>query len=337
MTIKRERVNTQKRREGGFVLPYVLVTIAILSIASLIALERLSAANAMVASFQGRSSAEAAFANVENQLLYVVLSAEPVEGGLHVFPPQTSGADPNLSRRKALVPKDKFWSAKAQPRVFKTPYGPVSVTYRDSGAFVPLNTAPMQDIAKTLQILGVGPDASRQAAARLIDYRDSDNMRSFRGAERADYRLHKLSGPANSPLRDYAELRQILGWDKIVKTVGLDRIMRLTTLDPKGYLKQIYMDEFLISALGLANSVAGASRVGASIDERAQDKYPSDRGRFVLRYKAPNGEILEKAIEIERRINQLGQPFRKYLVYDTIVRTQSDVLEGAKAADNPAP
>ncbi|HHL42267.1 MAG TPA: hypothetical protein ENJ42_01495 [Hellea balneolensis] len=324
------------KRNTGFVLPFVLVSIAILSLATVIAMQRLSNSTQVVSNFKSKSTADLAFSSAQNQVLYAVLSAEPVEGGLHLRPPPAA-LDPFARKRSPdTVDAKNYWRADGGVKTFETAFGTVQVIYFDTGAFVSLNTAPAQDIVNLLRYHGLKPDAARQAAARLIDYRDADNIRLFRGAERPDYRLHKLPGPANSTLRSFEELSSVMGWGEIINKIGLYDLQQTATLNPRGYLKTRFVAPSLRAALGLnvQSSVLGGK--GSRFADRNNDTYPSKRGRFILQFTGSTGIKFEKAIEIDRRINSLEKPFRVYLVYDTIVFDDNSMLDAPQAADKLA-
>ena len=70
-----------QKNEAGFVLPYVLVVIAILAIAGTIAAQRLQKASAVVGDMQERLRAEQVLQSAEVAATYSILTGNPVTGG----------------------------------------------------------------------------------------------------------------------------------------------------------------------------------------------------------------------------------------------------------------
>jgi general secretion pathway protein K len=89
----------------------------------------------------------------------------------------------------------------------------VTVTVRDETARIDINTAAPELIAGIFQQVGVGADAAKMYAARIVDWRDSDDKVSPNGgAERSAYRsAGRTDGPRNGKFRHVAELALVLG------------------------------------------------------------------------------------------------------------------------------
>jgi general secretion pathway protein K len=86
------------------------------------------------------------------------------------------------------------------------------VTLRDESAKVDLNTAPTVLLKGLFRAVGVAdPDADALADA-VADWRDTDDLRSLHGAEKADYAASGRDyGPSNAPFETIEELRQVMG------------------------------------------------------------------------------------------------------------------------------
>ena len=86
------------------------------------------------------------------------------------------------------------------------------VTILDESAKVNLNAAPTVLLKGLFRALGVAePDADALADA-VADWRDADDLRSLRGAEKADYAAAGRDyAPANAPFETIDELHQVLG------------------------------------------------------------------------------------------------------------------------------
>lgn len=92
----------------------------------------------------------------------------------------------------------------------------IQVTVEFEAGRIDLNTA--NDLLLVAGFAGNGysePEA-RRMAARIIDWRDADDMTSEQGAERNEYRLAGRSqGPRNGPFETVSEVHQVLGGERI--------------------------------------------------------------------------------------------------------------------------
>jgi len=78
----------------GFVLPYVLLVIAMLAIASALTAQYFIKTSALMREIDTQVKAQIAFANAESQAIYSILSSNPVDGGF------------DLSGEEQLIPDD---------------------------------------------------------------------------------------------------------------------------------------------------------------------------------------------------------------------------------------
>ena len=294
--------------DEGFVLPYVLVAIAILAITASIAAQRLQNISHMISKIQDEAVAELAFKSAETEVLYVFLAGIPVRGGMNIALGREA-SDPNL------------WSAAGEARRVDTQYGPVIVTYRDVTGLVPINSPGSQLTGKLLTSLVVKPNVAKAMTATLGDYIDRDDSRQFRGAERADYRLRKLPPPSNSPVRSYGELSSVLHWPEAVETFDMHKFMDVTTLAPRAsYMKFAFTDAHLMNALGLNSLSLRNSLANGGIEAGLMgDNFPSGRGRFTFKFRNSNGGYRQRAIEFSTQLSALDKPYERFWVYETTV------------------
>jgi len=92
----------------------------------------------------------------------------------------------------------------------------ISVSVRPEAERVDLNAAGAGTLTACFLSAGVTPEEARSRAARVIDWRDADDVAGPGGAESAEYRAAGLGyGPRNAPFQSVGELRRVLGLDNI--------------------------------------------------------------------------------------------------------------------------
>lgn len=97
---------------------------------------------------------------------------------------------------------------------------------------IDLNEAPPALLAGLFRAIGVARDEADVLADAVVDWRDRDDFRSLRGAEREEYaRAGKNYGPANAPFETIEELSLVLGFGD-----GVFRALRefVTVYSPSG-------------------------------------------------------------------------------------------------------
>jgi general secretion pathway protein K len=89
----------------------------------------------------------------------------------------------------------------------------VVTTVRDEAARIDLNRAPPELLAGIFTQVGVSPANAKVYAARILDWRDTDDkVDPNGGAERGAYRAAgRIDGPRNGPFLHVAELALVLG------------------------------------------------------------------------------------------------------------------------------
>lgn len=93
---------------------------------------------------------------------------------------------------------------------------PLAVQVEREARRVDLNAADEAVLASTLAGKGMDEADARVLAARIIDWRDTDDEASARGAERTEYRrVGRSSGPRNDAFESISELHQVLGAETV--------------------------------------------------------------------------------------------------------------------------
>jgi len=316
------------KSEQGFVLPYVLVIIAILAIIGTIAAERLQRSSNMVSRIQEQSDVNLAFMNAESEAVFTLMSAITIEGGFNLDQNALIKTDFGFVNSEGIpiaideneIPEPDFWSIRGGERRANAGNLPVRVEIWDTTGFISLNTAPLEIIAAVFKALGLTTQNAQTLSARLLDFRDSDTIRQFRGAERADYRLRQKSIPSNAPFRTYKELQAILGWSELSQGLDMIEFMNMTTLDQKTSLvRQAIAPSLVLNALGIDLETARNARQTSLDDIGSVGDIPTDGVRLKLQILRPSGGIEVRAIDITRQTGHLNKPFSRLWVYETTV------------------
>ncbi len=114
----------------------------------------------------------------------------------------------------ALESDDPFLTSNSdQPLKVTRAFGgrAVEITVVPREARVDLNLDDPVRIALAFEIQGVEGEMAMMLAARIVDFRDADDLRSINGAERAEYAAANLSGPRNGAFLVPEDLGRVLG------------------------------------------------------------------------------------------------------------------------------
>jgi len=334
---------TNNSNEQGFVLPYVLVVIAVLAFVSAIAAERLRRSTAVLVSLQDQSRIERMMVTAEAEAVYALLTGITIDGGIDLNPNSPVETDfgfvdsdgglrgASSTRREEII-RD-VWSAKGGVRSSKQSDGEVYIQLRDVFGFVSLTSMNEENVIQVLKALGGPASQAQSLTAKLADYVDTDSKRQFKGAERADYRLRDKPPPSNSPLRNYDELSHVLGWDEALNDIDVLQFKNMTTLQFVSGVKNEYANAAVQKALrGVAKE---SETVEGGFDVEAlelQNPTMSDNSRLTFWVQTQDGLYKKRVIEIRRDSNNTTQPFRRFWVYETTV--SQDDLEFDRRSTN---
>ena len=88
----------------------------------------------------------------------------------------------------------------------------VLISIKDEASKIDLNKAPEGLFAALFKSIGVDPDQAESLADAIADFRDADDLKHLKGAEKAEYRAAGLEwDPKNAPFQTIEELQQVLG------------------------------------------------------------------------------------------------------------------------------
>jgi general secretion pathway protein K len=154
---------------------------------------RLAVANALEQT-QAAAAADAALETVRGQL--AMRLGEPLNARPNRTPEKDRWSDLELLSRDTLSLGD----ARAWPRVY------------DAGARIQINRVTENDLRRFLAALPLDAGTADRLAQRILDWRDPDQFRRARGAEREDYlRAGAKRLPADADFGSVDELRDVDG------------------------------------------------------------------------------------------------------------------------------
>ncbi len=315
--------------ERGFVLPYVLVVIAILAIAGTIAAQRLQKATHIIDDMQARIKTERILVSAEAAATFSILTGNPVRGGYDLSPNSPiiwefgtlypDGRRQMNAEQAAQTVKD-IWLATGQLRRFDLEERSAVIALQDLTGVLSLNAPNAPRLMRVLEAAGMTRQEARALVINLRDYVDNDNIPRPNGAEALDYRFADMQAPANSPLRSYGELAQVMGWAEVLPALDMIKLKDMTTIE----LTQSYRIPFSTEALKTVlrinpNNLMPSQHI--DIMERAAINHvnPTSNARLILWAARTDGRYDKRVVDLERFSSGVGQPYRRRWVYDSTV------------------
>ena len=326
---------TQKQEELGFVLPYVLVVIAILAIAGTIAAQRLTKATEIVTDMQERARAEQIFASAEAAATFSLLTGNAVADGYDLSPESPIiwefgllSADGSEALRDDAADglARNLWSGLGElrrytlPRPADTAQADAVIAYRDVSGLISLNQFEPATLLPILEAAGASRSEARQLIAALLDYTDLDDNRRNNGAENLNYRTRNMPPPANSPLRSYNELTHIMGWAEVMPKLDMQLIKDVTTLKLGPGYRQAFAPAKLKSFLGEQSS-STVPNIQTDVLQQLEhtNANSSQFARLIIFVPRSDGRYQKRVVDIERFLGGVGDPYRRHWVYDSVV------------------
>lgn len=317
------------RSDSGFVLPYVLAVIAILSLLTVVGANTLRQSKKSLGEMASRNDLSRALDNSEALILHVFLTRPMVSGGLDMSGQAIDESELAMGEpidESELTP-EQVWLATGGVRTINLDQTLVEVSYQDADGLVSLNSADPVILSAWLGASPARTSTANALAAKLIDYRDPDNARQFQGAERADYRLAGLPAPSNSVIRHLSELNQIYGFAEAFASDPLDFSM-MTLFSATGVPRQRGMPDALNTILApiLGGAVSGTDDL--TENQLINSRYPSERAQFTLTAYSPHARVgLRRVVEIERTASAPDRPYTRRRVTEYTVASDAAAME----------
>jgi len=336
-------------RTSGFVLPYVLVVIAILAVAGTIAANRLQNTIGALSAINRAEMTSRMIDAAEADVIFALLGASTVNGGFDLNPNSIAKTEFGflddrgrlVDKRDAnAIPKD-IWPIKKGLRQVQTEDGPVIVTLQDLSGLPSLNNPRALYLDAALMSSGVRRESVSRLLTYLGDYIDGDDRKSFGGAERVDYTLVNMPPPSNSPIRSYGELGRIMGWAEALETIDMTRLKTLVTLNNSAPFRNSLMSDELKAlpsvsrALRSETPAIGAnSNSGDLFAAAGQTKtFPSRSVRVIFFAARGNGQWDKRIIELSRQTGHVKNPYRRLWVLQTTVLENDLEFDPAQMAE----
>jgi type II secretory pathway pseudopilin PulG len=308
--------------ERGFVLPYVLVVIAILSAISILGVNTIRERTADLSVLIENHHVERAIEDAEEIVTYTFLTRPMTTRGLDVsnrfLDPST--ILPDLLPDESDVPDNEIWKATGELRRLNIRGINVDVFYRDISGLISLNSASESVIETWLSANLEQPSLAKSLAAKLRDYRDPDNRRGFLGGERADYRFRTLPPPSNSSLRTIDELNRVIDWE-LTPTEYARVLKHFSVLPMAGRpalqwspddLVQLYREE--------VGTVFSRGRPDLVDEVILNSRLPSEGARFIFFADGQSGSPpLQRIVEFERTTGAPNLPRQRRTVADGVM------------------
>lgn len=309
--------DTHNSKSDGFVLPYVMLVIAILSFSLILIAQRVQNSSKILTQLEGQFAGRVALNSAEAETIYTLMISVPEKNGYELNPKEGLNLFDDRDEDKV---SSEIWSAKGGIRQSFTPGGTVIVRLRDGSGYIPINSIDEQAILALTKSLGFATKKQQSLTAKLLDYIDEDSRRQLSGGERADYRLRQLPPPTNASLRKIGELNNVMEWKDLTSTIDYKDIIDRVTLNAKvktvklNFIEPSFAEELSLDFKG-----------NRDIYELLKlDEYPTDVIRLTFYYRDFNRNIMRRKIEVDKTIAYLTNPFSSQLLYEDLLDATED-------------
>lgn len=316
------------RNQDGFVVPYVLAVILVVSLLTAWGANSLQLSQEAFIRIDQTERQLWAMDVTEEKFLKVYLGATMVSHGIDISGrevDETALALGDPLPEEGLTPED-VWNATRGLKMLEWNGRQIAAFYQDADALLSLNSADLSYVSRWLK--SAGYSAPEDMAAKLGDYRDADNIRQFRGAERSEYRLLQKPPPSNSHLRSLSEANQILGWGSFTSKLNIADLLQLTLFFSASTPRLDGAPESLKARLLLPSDARQfLSQDDLNDAELFMSKFPSSRAQLTLVEQAGDREnVWVRIVEIERTGGAPDRAFVRRLIWEGRIK-QTLLLE----------
>lgn len=234
-----ETVVEARRSERGFVLPLLLLAIALLGLSILSAAEVLDGSRVRLERLRQESRAELTGASVEARVAYLLLTEPISQRGLRVGGDRLDASGilvaPTLSGLRSAgghEVREMVFDGRAYGLTSSRGRYLVEVEIQDEGGLLNLNGGDEAAIERLLGEIGMRGREAAYLAATLSDFVDGDDIRRLQGAEARHYRSAGRPEPRNAPLRGPRVALAALGWSESLSPSQTRRFFALAAASP---------------------------------------------------------------------------------------------------------
>ena len=298
---------------SGYVLPTVLVLIALASLVSLTAMESVAALASLAEQSRAATRFRAAALTAEARAVFL-MATEPLGpdrvrvGGVRMSVLGAFGEGSGAPTESGVEGEPLFLDGR--PYQLSAAGGPVIARVQDTAGLLNLNIAREPQLAALFQRQGIGEDEAVALAAQVADFVDTDHLRRARGAEEREYRAAGLPPPINGAFRRPEQIFAVMDAQRFISPSRFRGLWPLITSEPDSSAFNINTApaEVLVARFGLPEALAQRAvqrRLGSpynSLDDLEREvgialaddptiTYTFPNGRFRLIIQAAEGDL----------------------------------------------
>ncbi len=203
-----------RKNQQGFLLPFVVVLMAVLATIAATISQRARIAQDVGEAARAEQQALEAIANAEANFLFRASISRTLPGGL-------------IASNGELLRLDD--------RPYRTPNGAI-IRVMDLRGQANLALLEEPRFRCVLSAFGAEPNQTPSLYEAYLDYRDDDSLRRLNGAEAQEYGQSALPPPRNDALRNVYELSRVFGWKQLIeqKSVSGNVLTDVVAVQPQG-------------------------------------------------------------------------------------------------------
>ena len=219
--------------EAGFILPIVMVALAVISLSIWAALSALETTRSDLSDLRADIRLQRAALVAEARVAYL-LTTEPLgAAGLRQGGRRYRINDEFLATPETSAPVDPLANVlRFDNRPYEMSLGDgltAQVRLQDEAGLLNLNVADPVALERLLGNLDVKEADARELAATLHDFIDKDDLKRLNGAEATEYDREGLAPPPNRALSEASEAFAAFGWSSKLETATAERLIELTS------------------------------------------------------------------------------------------------------------
>ena len=318
-------MSTNEKSTHGFILPYVLVYLFVMSAVTAVAFQSYLKTAQDVFSLERRINTDIALKSAEAESVFILLNAKPARTGFELGLSEEVPAKPQTEVESGGSSID-YWNADGAVRRSLLSKVDVCVKLRSIEGLVSLNSGSGMDLIPFLTNSGINKNEADEMIAKMLDYRDSDSKRRFLGAEAVNYKVKRMNPPSNLPYLSFKELTDIMGWGEYFVKNDIRDLVEVATLQKTDGV----VSRFVHPSLNYSK------KVGSTFDDlmlNAGIVSSQIRLTFIAPCEAGRNST-HRIIEYDLGRNYGDRPFRSYFVYEFTGRNELEINDEFQSVYN---